>query len=225
MPPAAISRSSTYLPKICGNIASVHVSAAAAFWLLSGCSAPESAEIHRPLTVHSLASCPVPTPAQLDLSALGDFPTSNDATPTLSLSAQDVKLSFPERTLALAAIARPESSDQAFIGFSERDLAGLDFLLWPQGSECELFRASSYPAALGGEALGFANSSGVLMIAGSEGFESSAVVGAMTFDARTGQSVTIDPRAALHRPRSFATVSEFGQKVLVAGGEYPIHES
>jgi hypothetical protein len=29
----------------------------------------------------------------------------------------------------------------------------------------------------------------------------------------------------LRRPRSFATVSEFGEKVLVAGGEYPIHET
>jgi hypothetical protein len=154
--------------------------------LLSGCTAPEPTEILRPLTVHALESCPVPTPAQLDLSALGDFPTSNDTTPTLSLTAQNVKLALPDRTLALEAIARPESSDQSFIGFSQRSNTGLDFLLWPQRGVCELFRAGSYPAGLGGEALGFADASGLLMIAGSEGFSSSAVVGAMTFDARTG---------------------------------------
>ncbi len=63
------------------------------------------------------------------------------------------------------------------------------------------------------------------MIAGSEGFSSSAVVGAMTFDARTGRSVAVDPRAAMRQPRAFATVSGFAEKLLVAGGEYPIHES
>ncbi len=178
-----------------------------------------------PLTVHALPSCPIPTPAQVDLAALGDFPTSNATTSTLALTAQDVRLGFPSHTLALEATAQPEASGQAFIAFSERSPAGLDFLLWPEASRCELFRASSYPAGLGGEALGFASASGLLMIAGSEGFSSSAVVGAMTFDARTGQSGVVDPRAAMRQPRSFATVSGFGDKLLVAGGEYPIHES
>ena len=178
-----------------------------------------------PLTVHSLASCPIPAPAQLDLSALGDFPTENGTTTTLALSAQNVELGFPSSTLALEATAHPESSGQAFIAFSERGAAGLDFLLWPTASACELFRANSYPAGLGGEALGFANKNGLLMIAGSEGFSSSAVVGAMTFDARTGRSSEVDPRAALRQPRAFATVSGFGEQLLVAGGEYPIHES
>ena len=175
--------------------------------------------------MHSLASCPVPTPAQVDLRALGDFPTSNDTTLTLPLTAQNVRLGFPSSTLALQATARPDSYDQAFIGSSERGSSGLDFLLWPEGSACELFRATSYPANLGGEALGYASSNGLLMIAGSEGFSSSAVVGAMTFDARTGQSATVDPRDAMRVPRSFATVSAFGDQLLVAGGEYPIHES
>jgi len=159
------------------------------------------------------------------MAALGDFPISNSTVESLSLSAQKQKLTFPSDTLALAASARPDSSDQAFIGFSERGSGGLDFLLWPEGSSCELSRGGSYPAGLGGEALGFDSASGLLLIAGSEGFSSSAVVGALTFDARTGQSVVVDPRAAMRRPRSFATVSGFGEKLLVAGGEYPIHES
>ncbi|MEI9953880.1 MAG: hypothetical protein WDO74_34110 [Pseudomonadota bacterium] len=225
MPPAAISRSSTYLPKICGNIARVHVSAAAAFWLLSGCSEAETHEIVLPLAVHTLASCPIPTPAQLDMGALGDFPTSHDTVESLSLTAQNAKLTFPSDTLALQASARSESSDQAFIGFSERGSAGLDFLLWPEGSVCELLRAGSYPAGLGGEALGFGSASGLLLIAGSEGFSSSAVVGALTFDARRGESALVDPRAAMRQPRSFATVTGFGEQLLVAAGEYPIHES
>jgi hypothetical protein len=213
------------LPKICGNIATVYVSAGAAFWLLSGCAAPDPSETSLPLTVHALDSRPVPTPAQVDLSALGDFPTSNDTTPTVSLTAQNVRLGFPSNTLALEAAARPDSSDQRFIGYSERGSVGLDFLLWPKDSACELFRASGYPAGLGGEGFGYASASGLLMIAGSEGFSSSAVVGAMTFDARTGRSAPVDPRAAMRQPRAFATVSGFAEKLLVAGGEYPIHES
>src|SRR6188768_60245 len=183
MPPAAISRSSTYLPKICGNIASLYASAAPAFLLLSGCSAPEPHEIQLPLTVHALESCPVPAPAQVDLSALGDFPTTDDTTPTVSLTAQDVRLNFPSQTLALEARAHPDSSEQAFLGFSGRGALGLDFLLWPDASRCQLYRAGNYPAGLGGEAVGFAAESGLLLMAGSEGFSSSAVVGAMTFDA------------------------------------------
>jgi len=182
-------------------------------------------EIELPLTVHSLSSQPIPTPAQLDLAALGDFPTSNQTASSLSLTAQNVRLDIPSDTLALEAVARPESSGQRFIGFSERGSAGLDFLLWPQGSVCELSRAASYPAGLGGEALGYGSESGRLLIAGSEGFSSSAVVGALTFDTRTGRSVVVDPRAAMRQPRSFATVTGFGQKLLVAGGEYPIHEN
>ena len=177
------------------------------------------------MTVHSLASCPVSAPALLDLRALGDFPTRNDTTATLSLNAQGVRLGFPSDTLALEATARPDSSEQAFIAFSERGEPGLDFLLWPQGRACELFRASSYPAGLGGEGLGFASANGLLMIAGSEGFASAAVVGAMTFDSRTGDDLAVDPRDAMRQPRAFATVSGFGKKLLVAGGEYPIHES
>lgn len=159
------------------------------------------------------------------MSALGDFPASNDTVEALSLSAQKQRLTFPSDTVALAASAHPESSNQAFIGFSERSQTGLDFLLWPEGSACELSRGGRYPAGLGGEALGFDGASGLLLIAGSEGFSSSAVVGALTFDARTGQSVVVDPRATMRKPRSFATVTGFGQKLLVAGGEYPIHES
>jgi hypothetical protein len=193
--------------------------------LLSGCSAPETREIVLPLTVHSLASCPIPTPAELNLKALGDFPTNDGTVESLSLTAQNTRLSFPSDTLALDSSAYPESSAQVFIGFSERGKAGLDFLLWPEGGPCELFRAASYPAGLGGEALGFDSASGLLMIAGSDGFSSSAVVGALTFDARTGQSIVLDPRAAMRRPRSFASVTGFGEKLLVAGGEYPIHES
>src|SRR5882724_9719108 len=103
MPPAAISRSSTYLPKICGNIPAIQGSAAALIWLLSGCSARATLEKVLALRVHQLTDCPIAEPAHLELSALGDFPTSNRTGESLPVSVVDAKLSFPAATLALEA--------------------------------------------------------------------------------------------------------------------------
>jgi hypothetical protein len=160
---------------------------------------------------------------------LGDFPTSNRTAESLSLEASDARLGFPADTRAVDASARSQASEQAFIGYAERSDNNLDFLLWPRASACELARPSatdSYPGTLGGEALGYAEGAGLVMIAGSNDDASAAIVGALTFDTRTGESHVVDPRqrAVLSEPRAFATVTEFGSKLLVAGGESPIHE-
>ncbi|HEX3853092.1 MAG TPA: hypothetical protein VHW01_19150 [Polyangiaceae bacterium] len=166
----------------------------------------------------------------MELSALGDFPTSNRTGESLPVSVANAKLSFPVATLALEASAESDAIDQPFIGYTERAADSLDFVLWPQGSACELFRpgnGDSFPGKLGGEALGYANSAGLVMLAGSNDATSSAIVGALTFDARVGDSHVVDPkqRAVLSEPRAFASVSDFAGKVLVAGGESPIHDS
>jgi hypothetical protein len=69
------------------------------------------------LAEHSLPSCAVPTPAQVELKALGDFPPAHDTSELLSLTAQNVKLGLPLRTLALEATALPNFSDQTFVGY------------------------------------------------------------------------------------------------------------
>ncbi len=230
MPPAAISRSSTYLPKICGNIRTAHASAALFLSLLSGCSAPNAREISVPLWSHTLASCPLPGPANLSLSALGDFPVSNRTSEYLSLDAAGTQLVFPSDTLALEASASEDVSEQAFIGYSERGDQRFDFLLWPEATACELFRPEaddSFPGKLGGQALGYASSTGLVLAAGSNDANSAAIVGALTFDTRTGDSHVVDPRAraVLSQPRAFASVTDFSGAILVAGGEDPIHDS
>ena len=146
------------------------------------------------------------------------------------MAAADARLGFPPATLALDASARSDSSEQPFIGYGQRIATDLDFVLWPRGSACELERPGSndsYPGKWGGEAMGYASSAGLVMIAGSNDDMSSAIVGALTFDARTGESHVVDPklRAVLTEPRAFASVSDFGGKVLVAGGENPIHDA
>jgi hypothetical protein len=166
----------------------------------------------------------------MELSALGDFATSNRTGESLPVSVADAKLSFPVATLALEASAHSDAVDQPFIGYTERAADSLDFVLWPKGTACELFRpasSDSFPGKLGGEALGYASSAGLVMIAGSNDATSAAIVGALTFDARFGESHVVDPklRAVLSEPRAYASVSDFGGKVLVAGGENPIHDS
>jgi len=183
-----------------------------------------------PLWAHSLASCPLPGGANLDLSALGDFAVTNRTSEFLSLDAAGTKLAFPADTLALDATASVDSNQQPFIGFSERGDQRFDFLLWPRGAACDLFRpqpSDSFPGKLGGEALGYAQSTGLVLVAGSSDANSAAIVGALTFDTRTGESHLVDPsaRAVLSQPRAFATVTDFSGAVLVAGGENPIHEA
>ena len=179
------------------------------------------------MAVHALASCPVPTPAQVDLTALGDFPASPSTFESLSFTAQHVALGLPLDTLALDAEALPDFSDRTYVGYGARNAARLDVLLWPRGSVCDLYSGGSYPDQLGGQALGYGESSGLLMIAGSDQSESPSVVGALTFDTRTGQSEVVDPRvrSVLSVARAFATISDFGPELLVAGGEDSIFES
>ncbi len=179
---------------------------------------------------HQLPECPVTGQARLDLAALGEFPTSNRTSESLSLQSAGAELGIPAATLAVEATAELPDSERRFIAYSERHADHLDFLLWPEGSACPLFQRSagdSYPGRLGGEGIGYARNSGLIMVAGSNDATSAAIVGALTFDTRTGESHVVDPRlrAVLREPRAFASVSDFGDRILVAGGENPIHDA
>ena len=178
----------------------------------------------RPLRVHELSSCPLPEPARVQVNALGDFSPSNLNSESLALGARSAKLAFPGATLAIDATAYSNASDQVFIGYGERLTDQLDFLLWPGGTACDLLRSASYPGAVGGEAIGFAARTGLILLAGGNDDGSPAVAGAATFDTETGDALVVDPLAALSEPRAFATVTEFGDALLVAGGENPFHD-
>src|SRR3970040_484885 len=110
MPPAAISRSSTYLPKICGNIAPAQRSSIWLFPLFLGCSEPEPIDKTLIVRVHELPSCPLPRTAQnellpltIELHALGDFGATNQTAEFLRLDQRGQTLPFPAGTRAIAA--------------------------------------------------------------------------------------------------------------------------
>ena len=176
-----------------------------------------------PVAAHELEGCPVPAAARIDLTALGDFSASNANSESLALDTPRAPLPFPAETRALQASVADSTSDQRYIAYSERQRNRLDFLLWPEGVACDLFHGT-YLVQGEGEALGYAPSSGLFMLAGSNRATSSSVVGALLFDSRRGLSRLLEPRSTLREPRAFASITQFAEKLLVAGGENPIHE-
>jgi hypothetical protein len=180
------------------------------------------------LGLTQLAGCPVPSEASsVELEALGDFPSSNRDFESLKLDSPGVELTFPDN--ASAVRARLLDVPQPFIGWAERQPAevGIDVLLWPERESCALFepaQTDAYPARGGGQALGYHPGVGVALLAGGDAGEGAAVVGALSFDARTGEAELADAQArhGLLEPRAFATVTAFGDALLVAGGEDPL---
>jgi hypothetical protein len=64
----------------------------------------------------------------------------------------------------------------------------------------------------------------VVAAGGNDALVSDAIVGALSFDVATGAVATLDTSVdgVLRQPRAFATVTAFGERMLVAGGEQPV---
>jgi hypothetical protein len=191
----------------------------------------ESAPQLLPVRVHTLKSrgCDLPSElarTTLQLQALGDFAASNDSAEFLRLDQAGAVLKFPVATQA--AVARVGDDSRAFTGYGERSGSGLDLLLWPELSSCQIWRRDGthgYPGRHGGQALGYSRQSGVVLVTGGDDpLVSDAIVGALSFDVATGAIKTLDSSddGVLRQPRAFATATPFGDYILVAGGEEPV---
>ena len=240
MPPAAISRSSTYFPKICGNIAPGYPSAFRAVWLAFGAlgCGPQDPNVTTLVVVtHELAgACSVTGAAgaapsyDLALTALGPF-AGSATTANLDLAATHQELAFDPRTLGIDAVvtsaSRSAVPEAAFTGHTEhRSPSGIDVLLWPSGRACAL-SDGAYPNGNAGQALGYASSAGLALLAGQDvaelgGAQGSGPGSSLVFDAERGDASLVPREGALHVPRAFATVSALGDELLVAGGENPL---
>jgi hypothetical protein len=234
MPPAAISRSSTYFPKICGNIAANYRSAFLAVLLgLPGCSETTASVTTVSIGAHELSACPIPergptdpSPFRLTLTALGPFPASGfDVERDINLNRAGQELPFNTATVGVDALANdaPVDSGGAFIGHSERrDDDHIDVLLWPEAQACSVLTPDAgYPGANAGQALGFSAHAGVALVAG-EDADDQRSGSTLEFDTDTG-AATVVPRehGTLRVSRAFATITEFGDGLLVAGGTDP----
>jgi hypothetical protein len=193
--------------------------------LLAGCGAPpEAPRVH--VRAHWLEHC---SPAEdspsasFDLEALGDF----EASPTTSESLDERSnetLVIPADTRAI--VVRASSGFDSWHGTAETppgELAGaVDVALWPEGSECELRSAvdDEYPGPSGGEAMGYATATQTLLIAGGAGTNVEAT-GALVVRLGTGH---VEQPEGLRFRRAFSTLTVFGDKLLLAGGQDPIDQ-
>lgn len=173
------------------------------------------------VTAHALpGACPTPERGMLALRPVGD----RDAGEALlvPLDGRDDGLAVPPGTRGFEAVL----GDGEYVGYAERtDAPNLPILLWPAGRACRLQpEDAAYPAPGGAQAIGYDAASRALLVAG--GVESGKSQAAVAFDVGTGRlTLTVDPErdALMSELRAFATVTPFGSRLLVAGGEDPVN--
>lgn len=183
-----------------------------------------------PVYLHTLAECALPArlrEGNVTLQALGDFGASNESAEVLAIAAAGTSLRFPLSTRAVEA--RIDAGASRFSGYGERlERHRYDVVLWPEREACRIFRpdgAQGYPGTRGGQAFGFSRRHGLLLAAGgNDPLLSDAIVGALTFDVNSGAIRAFDSSddSVLREARAFATVTESGDELLVAGGENPV---
>jgi hypothetical protein len=229
MPPAAISRSSTYFPKICGNIAAYHRSAFLAALLAFGCRAEEAPVTTVVVGAHELSGCRLPPSGQsvtLTLTALGPFALTSACGPercdvvSVPLRSGGQPLGFPAETAGVDAVAK--LGEALFAGYAERPKAGsLDVLLWPSAESCRVYTTTDgYPGTAGGQALGYSPEHGLVLVVG-EDTDDARAQGALTVSTRTGEVALQPASASPPSPVAFATLTPFDGGLLLAGGENP----
>jgi len=171
---------------------------------------------------HRLEGCPVPADAALQLHALGDFDVSNRTVEIVHTSTQERELPLPFSTRAVAL--RASGGSARFHGLGERTGERVDVLLWPELSDCELYRPAetpAYPAPRGRQAMGVSHSQQTLLVAGGVGDSSAS---ALSLDLETGIATRIEGDGGLLERHEYATISEFGDALLVAGGYDVVEE-
>lgn len=150
--------------------------------------------------------------------ALGDFDPTPTTAEALDSTLRGRVMGFPDETRAL--VAELIAPGGAWLGLAEEERPDGDFdvLLWPKDERCELGHAPAYPASAGGQALGWSSASGVLLVAG-ELTSTADSARALYFDARRG--VASEVEGGMVPGRAFATVTPFGDALIVAGGLDP----
>ncbi len=166
------------------------------------------------MNVHWLPGCaPGETapPAVLDLEALGDFDPGADTHAVLDESARGERLGVPADSRAFTLEA--DDGFGHWTGESTlRTTGAVDLSLWPVGGACTLPTPAAYPAKGGGQGIGV--SDGLVLVVGGVGAPSSALV----LDTDSGGATLVDANDGPRTRRSGATVTAFGNALLVAGG-------
>ncbi|HEY3496379.1 MAG TPA: hypothetical protein VGK73_16885, partial [Polyangiaceae bacterium] len=223
MPPAAISRSSTYFPKICGNIPNEEGSALSAALLLTlglfSCGPLDPVVTEVPVRSHEFATadCRISrdsgTALSLELAALGPFRPGAADSKIVKLNATNEPLGFSPETRGVAAVLSTPDRGGYFGYTGLRTPQGIDVLLWPDHA-CVLQASAGYPGTAAGPALGFSPEIEAVLVLGEDATDNDP--NALLFHTNTA-SVELP----LHDDRAYATVTPFAGGFLIAGGENP----
>jgi hypothetical protein len=187
--------------------------------LLSGCG--EGAGVERVLiAAHYVPACaPLAesAPARVELVALGDFDRSNDSVSILDSDAAGASIDLPDSTRAVALTTLGAS---AFWGTGTRNpSAPLDVLLWPQGDACTLAASELEPGRDESEvALGVVRRPGQLVLAGAALALAGGDGAPLVIDLGSGAVSPSRAPDAARRSRAGATLSAWGDGLLLAGG-------
>jgi hypothetical protein len=187
---------------------------AAAAALLAGCdSAPERVAI----VAHYVPACaPAPdsAPAQLELIALGDFDRSNDSVSILSSDATLESLSLPQDT---RAVELSTLGGRGYWGTGELDAErAIRVLLWPRESACQIGQLT---AATDSAAWLFGRSSHAARVFCLAGLPDQAgEAPGLELDLSTARLTPLASDQRLGSARRFASLSELGDQMLIAGG-------
>jgi hypothetical protein len=194
-----------------------------------GCAPLEPEVETLEIRAHSLDAserCRIVANPDLTLKALGPFPVSPAGAEVFPFRTSDRVLVFSDDVSGVEATA--DDGNRKWIGYSDRRAEnGIDVLLWENGVGCELFdpdaSSADYPGARAGQAIGYSPVAGVVLAAGGDTTLSStsAAAGSLTFDSGTGKSDLVGNELGFSEARAYATVTPFGSKLLLAGGEDP----
>ena len=174
------------------------------------------------ISAHQVPGCELDDTAlsgTLNLRPVGDMPYS--APERLSLQAP-ADLDFPDATQALEASLHGAAGD--YLGYAERGAGSFAISLWPRETVCRLDSAAPLSPS-SGRALGYAANSRTVLIAGAAADVAPAEsVALRRFDTGLARlsAARSDDAHALSEPRAYATVTSFGARLLIAGGENPL---
>jgi hypothetical protein len=149
---------------------------------------------------------------------LGDFDPSPQTHLVVGIAEADSMAGIPESTRSLVLSA--DTAQGRFSGVSPVPESGsVSVSLWPAANACPFHSVAddrAYPQDLDGVGIGYsASASVVLVVGGSDDDDSTS---ALVIDVATGTATQVDPAVGPRTSRVGATVTEFGNKLLVAGG-------
>ncbi|HTM46018.1 MAG TPA: hypothetical protein VL137_13750 [Polyangiaceae bacterium] len=197
-----------------------HLSSTLAAWVLLSCGSRPAPQAQL-IAAHYAPLC---TPASdhsgsrtIEIRALGDFDPSNTTVAFLDEGAREQALQIPAQTAALEL--RSVGPDPVWGVATIQEDADTNALLLPALQACPLLIGDSASARLDqGTALGLVGP--WLLAAGAAAASGTNARKAQLVDLNSGQNIPLGT-TRMTRARAFATISAFGDSMLIAGGEDP----